>query len=65
MRKVTSSGQMVKAIEHLMSVQPEDGAMRMMFETAIDEGDTTKLYWLVHNSDCYRVSGLIKAWCKV
>lgn len=61
MRKVTSAGQLVNAVKHLMSIQPEDGAIRLMFESALEAEDWPDVYWLVHNSDMYKVSGRMKA----
>ena len=61
MRKVTSEGQMVKAVMHLMSIQPESGSIFLMFEKAIDTDDFELIAWLVHNSDLYKMSGKLMA----
>lgn len=63
MRKVTTVNQLARAVNKLMSAQPEDGAIRVWIERAIEFGNTTELYWLVHNSDWYKVSGRVKAIC--
>lgn len=63
MQKVTTVNQFARAVNKLMSAQPEDGAIKLWFERAIEQGNTVELYWLVQNSDWYKVSGKVKAIC--